>query len=56
VCGLLGTMHGDRVELVLLDNWSGADTVDVFDGQLQADTLTGVFRYAGGPFRFVRQR
>jgi hypothetical protein len=55
VCGLLGTARNGTIELALLDNWSGADTVEVFDGTLQGDTLTGFFRANGGPFKFVRQ-
>jgi hypothetical protein len=55
VCGFLGTARDGRVELALLKDWSGADTVEVFDGQLFGDTLVGVFRFGGGPFRFVRQ-
>jgi hypothetical protein len=56
VCGLLGTVREGRVELALLKDWSGRDTVEVFDGTLQADTITGNFRGGGGPFKFVRQR
>lgn len=55
VCGLLGTARGGSVELVLLNDWSGKDTVEVFDGALQGDTITGFFRHNGGPFKFVRQ-
>lgn len=55
ICGLLGSAHDGRLQLALLKDWSGADTVEVFNGQLVGDTLTGVFRFAGGPFRFVRQ-
>jgi hypothetical protein len=55
VCGFLGTASGNRIELALLDGWSARDTVEVFDGQLQGDTLTGYFRFGGGPFKFVRQ-
>ena len=55
VCGFLGTARDGRVELALLKDWSGADTVEVFNGQFFGDTLVGVFRFGGGPFRFVRQ-
>ena len=55
ICGFLGTARDGRVELALLKDWSGADTVEVFDGRLFGDTLVGVFRFGGGPFRFVRQ-
>ena len=55
ICGLLGTARDGRVELALLRDWSGADTVEVFNGQFFGDTLVGVFRFGGGPFRFVRQ-
>jgi hypothetical protein len=55
VCGFLGSARGGRVELALLKDWSGADTVEVFDGALQGDTIVGSFRGGGGPFRFVRR-
>jgi len=55
VCGFLGTARDGHVELALLKDWSGADTVEVFNGQLFGDTLVGVFRFGGGPFRFVRR-
>lgn len=55
ICGLLGTARDGHVELALLKDWSGADTVEVFNGQFFGDTLIGVFRYTGGPFRFVRR-
>ena len=55
VCGFLGTANGSRIELALLDGWSARDTVEVFDGELQGDTITGYFRFGGGPFHFVRQ-
>jgi hypothetical protein len=56
VCGVLGAVRDGQIELALLKDWSGRDTVDVFDGTLQADTVTGFFRFGGGPFKFVRQR
>jgi hypothetical protein len=55
VCGLLGSAKDGHVELALLKDYSGADTIEVFDGRLVGDTITGVFRFGGGPFRFVRQ-
>jgi hypothetical protein len=55
VCGLLGSARDGHVELALLKDWSGADTLEVFDGRLQGDTIVGVFRFGGGPYRFVRQ-
>lgn len=55
ICGFLGTANGSRIELAMLDGWFARDTVEVFDGQLQGDTLTGYFRFNGGPFTFVRQ-
>ena len=56
ICGLLGTANGERIELVLLKDWSGSDTLDVFDGILRGDTITGSYRFGGGPFRYIRQR
>jgi hypothetical protein len=44
------------VGLVFLKDFSGADTLDVFDATFDGDTLIGVFRFGGGPFRYVRQR
>ncbi|HEY7236230.1 MAG TPA: hypothetical protein VH539_18870 [Gemmatimonadaceae bacterium] len=55
ICGLLGTARNGQIELALLDNWSGADTVEVFDGTVKNDTIVGSFRFGGGPFRFVRR-
>jgi hypothetical protein len=55
VCGLLGSTKDGHVSLALLKDYSGADTVEVFDGRLVGDTITGVFRFGGGPYRFVRQ-
>jgi hypothetical protein len=55
VCGLLGAARNGQVELALLNNWSGADTVEVFDGTVKNDTIVGSFRFGGGPFRFVRR-
>ena len=54
-CGLLGTARNGQIELALLNNWSGADTVEVFDGVVKNDTIVGSFRFGGGPFRFVRR-
>jgi hypothetical protein len=56
ICGMLGTARDGKIELALLKDWSGRDTIDVFDGTQQADSITGFFRFGGGPFRFVRQR
>ena len=53
-CGLLGTVRGTTVEIALLKDWSGADTVEVFDAQLRGDTLVGTYRFGGGPFHYVR--
>jgi hypothetical protein len=56
VCGVLGSTQSGHVELVFLKDFSGADTLDVFDATFDGDTLIGVFRFGGGPFRYVRQR
>lgn len=53
-CGLFGTVRGNTVEIALLKDWSGADTVEVFDAQLRGDTLVGTYRFGGGPFHYVR--
>ena len=52
--GLIGTMRGSAVTLALLLNQAATDTLDVFEGQLRGDTLSGVFRFAG-PAVFARQ-
>jgi hypothetical protein len=56
ICGVLGTAQNGRVELAFLKDFSGPDTLDVFDATFYGDTLIGVFRFGGGPFRYVRQR
>ena len=45
--GLIGTLKGTTVTLALLSNQLATDTLDVFDGQLRGDTLSGAFRKAG---------
>ena len=52
--GLIGTLKGNAVTLALLSNQLATDTLDVFDGQLKGDTLSGAFRRVG-PAVFVRQ-
>jgi hypothetical protein len=56
VCGLLGTVRGQRVELALLNDWSARDTVEIFDGEVRGDTLVGTYRRRGGTVRFARER
>ena len=56
VCGVLGSAQGEQVELAFLKDFSGADTLDVLDATFYGDTLIGVFRFGGGPYRYVRQR
>lgn len=55
ICGVLGSAHGGQIEVAFLKDFSGADTLDVMDATLYGDTLVGVFRFGGGPFRYVRQ-
>lgn len=56
ICGVLGSVKGDQLELAFLKDFSGADTLDVFDATFFGDTLIGVYRFGGGPFRYVRRR
>ena len=53
---MLGTVRDGRIELALLSGWSARDTVDVFTGEIRADTIVGGFRLFGGPIRFVKER
>jgi uncharacterized protein DUF4249 len=53
--GLLGTITKSKVELSFLRNWSSADTVEVFRGELRGDTLVGSYRGFGGIAHFVKQ-
>jgi hypothetical protein len=53
--GLLGTVQSGKVELSFLRNWSSADTVEVFRGELRGDTLVGSYRGFGGIAHFVKQ-
>jgi hypothetical protein len=55
ICGVLGSAQGGHIELAFLKDFSGRDTLDVFDATLYGDSLIGVFRFGGGPFRYVRQ-
>jgi hypothetical protein len=52
--GLIGTLKGTAVTLAFLANQLATDTLDVFEGQLKGDTLTGAFRRAGTAV-FARQ-
>ena len=54
--GLLGTIRKGQVELSFVRNWSSADTVEVFNGELRGDTLVGTYRGFGGIARFIKQR
>ena len=54
--GLLGTVKKGKVELSFLRNWSAADTVEVFSGEIRGDTIVGSYRGFGGVAHFVRQR
>jgi hypothetical protein len=54
--GLLGTVKKGKVELSFVRNWSAADTVEVFSGEIRGDTIVGSYRGFGGIARFVRQR
>ena len=54
--GLLGTVKQGKVELSFLRNWSSADTVEVFKGEIRGDTIVGSYRGFGGIAHFVRER
>jgi hypothetical protein len=55
IAGLLGTTRDARIELAFLRGWSAADTADVLTGEIRGDTIVGVYRFAGGPVRFVKE-
>lgn len=53
--GIIGKFLGTSVSLALLGNQLSGDTVDVFLGELDGDTLRGSYtRRAGGELKFVR--
>jgi hypothetical protein len=54
--GLLGSVRNGRVQLAFLRNWSAADTVEVFTGEIRGDTIVGSYRGFGGIAHFVKQR
>ena len=54
--GVLGTVKKGKVALSFLRNWSAADTVEVFSGEIRGDTIVGSYRGFGGIAHFVRQR
>ena len=56
VCGLLGSVKNNRVELAFLKDWSARDTVEILTGELRGDTIVGAYRGYGGVVHFVRQR
>ena len=49
-------MKKGKVALSFLRNWSAADTVEVFSGEIRGDTIVGSYRGFGGIAHFVRQR
>jgi hypothetical protein len=56
IAGLLGATRDGHIELAFLRGWSAADTSDVLTGEIRGDTIVGVYRFAGGPVRFLRER
>jgi hypothetical protein len=52
--GVLGQQLGSEVTLVLLSNQLAGDTLDVWTGELQGDTLRGSYRKAGREAVFAR--
>lgn len=53
--GIIGTKIGSVVTLTFLINQLATDTVDVFEGELIGNTLTGNYRKRSGSFVFVKQ-
>jgi hypothetical protein len=53
--GMLGRMSGTNVSLALLANQREGDTLDVFEGELQGNNLTGTYRKRGGTVSFTKQ-
>jgi hypothetical protein len=54
-CGMLGSVRGNQIELVVLRDWFASDTAEVFTGEIRGDTIVGQYRGHGGVARFVRQ-
>jgi hypothetical protein len=54
--GLLGRMLGSEFDMVLISNQLAGDTVDVFSGELDGDTLRGTYRRKGTAAIFARIR
>lgn len=52
----LGRHLRDSVQVAFLRNQSLADTIDVFSGRLHGDTITGVYRFRTGTWKFLRQQ
>jgi hypothetical protein len=53
--GVLGTVRGTRIELALLRRFTARDTVEIFSGEVQGNTIIGEFSLSGGQFRFMKQ-
>ena len=52
--GLIGRRLGSDLTLALLANQMAGDTVDVFEGKVQGDTLRGFYRISGIEAVFVK--
>lgn len=52
--GIVGQQFGTTVALVLISNQLAVDTLEVFNGELRGDTLSGSYRKSGGSATFVR--
>jgi hypothetical protein len=52
--GILGKLLGSNVTLTLLTNQLAGDTLDVFDGEINGDTLRGGYWKSGKLATFVR--
>ena len=52
--GILGKMFGTEVTLTLIANQLAGDTIDVFEGALEGDTLRGRYQKSGVGAVFVR--
>jgi len=52
--GLIGRMFGGDITLALLANQMAGDTLEIFEGKVQGDTLRGFYRISGLEAVFVK--
>jgi hypothetical protein len=52
--GLIGRMFGGDITLALLANQMAGDTLEIFEGKVQGDTLRGLYKISGIEAVFVK--